>query len=142
VPLGNGALLNGVARVMKEKSPKTKIIAVQAQGASAMVDSWRAGSLISYEHIDTIADGIGVRLPVEQALQDMKGLVDGARLVEEKSILQAMKLLHEHAGLVVEPSGAVGIAALLENKSDFRSQQVAIILCGGNLTQTQMKQWL
>jgi threonine dehydratase len=127
---------------MKEKSPKTKIIAVQAQGASAMVDSWRAGSLISYEHIDTIADGIGVRLPVEQALQDMKGLVDGARLVEEKSILQAMKLLHEHAGLVVEPSGAVGIAALLENKSDFRSQQVAIILCGGNLTQTQMKQWL
>lgn len=142
VPLGNGALLNGVARVMKEKSPKTKIIAVQAQGASAMVDSWRAGSLISYEHIDTIADGIGVRLPVEQALQDMKGLVDGARLVEEKSILQAMKLLHEHAGLVVEPSGAVGIAALLENKSDFRSQQVATILCGGNLTQTQMKQWL
>ncbi|MFN7791791.1 MAG: hypothetical protein ACK5NM_04510 [Cyclobacteriaceae bacterium] len=53
-----------------------------------------------------------------------------------------MKLLHEHAGLVVEPSGAVGIAALLENKSDFRSQQVATILCGGNLTQTQMKQWL
>jgi threonine dehydratase len=127
---------------MKEKSPKTKIIAVQAQGASAMVDSWRAGSLISYEHIDTIADGIGVRLPVEQALQDMKGLVDGARLVEEKSILQAMKLLHENAGLVVEPSGAVGIAALLENKSDFRSQQVATILCGGNLTQAQMKEWL
>jgi threonine dehydratase len=72
----------------------------------------------------------------------MKGLVDGARLVEEKSILQAMKLLHEHTGLIVEPSGAVGIAALLENKSDFRSQQVATILCGGNLTQTQMKEWL
>ncbi|NOS55466.1 MAG: pyridoxal-phosphate dependent enzyme, partial [Cyclobacteriaceae bacterium] len=129
VALGNGALINGVARIMKEKSPFTKIIAVQAKGAPAMVDSWRAGKLISYEHIDTIADGIGVRLPVEQALQDMKGLVDGARLVEEKSILQAMKLLHEHTGLIVEPSGAVGIAALLENKSDFRSQQVATILC-------------
>jgi threonine dehydratase len=142
VALGNGALINGVARIMKEKSPFTKIIAVQAKGAPAMVDSWRAGKLISYEHIDTIADGIGVRLPVEQALQDMKGLVGGARLVEEKSILQAMKLLHEHTGLIVEPSGAVGIAALLENKSDFRSQQVATILCGGNLTQAQMKEWL
>jgi threonine dehydratase len=142
VPLGNGALLNGVARVMKEKSPKTKIIAVQAQGASAMVDSWRAGKLISYEHIETIADGIGVRLPVEQALEDMKGLVDDALLVGEKSIVQAMKLLHEHTGLVVEPSGAVGIAALLENKSDFQSQQVGTILCGGNLTMTQMKEWL
>jgi len=142
VALGNGALLNGVARIMKEKSPSTKIVAVQAKGAPAMVDSWRADKLISYENIETIADGIGVRLPVEQALQDMKGLVDGARLVEEKSILQAMKLLHEHAGLVVEPSGAVGVAALLENKSDFQSQQVATILCGGNLTQAQMKEWL
>jgi threonine dehydratase len=142
VPLGNGALLNGVARVMKEKSPKTKIIAVQAKGAPAMVDSWRAGKLISYEHIETIADGIGVRLPVEQALEDMKGLVDDALLVDEKSIVQAMKLLHQHAGLVVEPSGAVGIAALLENKNDFRSQQVATILCGGNLTGAQMREWL
>lgn len=142
VPLGNGALLNGVARIMKEKSPKTKITAVQAKGASAMVDSWRAGKLVSYECIDTIADGIGVRLPVEQALQDMKQLVDDALLVEEKSILQAMKLLHAHTGLVVEPSGAVGIAALLENKGDFRSQQVATILCGGNLTLAQMKEWL
>jgi threonine dehydratase len=142
VALGNGALLNGVARIMKEKSPSTKIVAVQAKGAPAMVDSWRAGKLISYEHIETIADGIGVRLPVEQALEDMKGLVDDALLVGEKSILQAMKLLHQHAGLVVEPSGAVGIAALLENKNDFRSQQVATILCGGNLTGAQMREWL
>jgi threonine dehydratase len=53
-----------------------------------------------------------------------------------------MKLLDENTGLVVEPSGAVGIAALLEKKSNFQSLQVATILCGGNLTQAQMKEWL
>lgn len=142
VPLGNGALLNGIARVMKEKSPRTKIIAVQAKGASAMVDSWRASKMIYHPQIETIADGIGVRVPVEQALQDMKGWVDDAILVEEKSILAAMKLLHQHTGLVVEPSGAVGIAALLENKADFQSTQVATVLCGGNLTKQQMDDWL
>jgi threonine dehydratase len=72
----------------------------------------------------------------------MNGLVDDALLVDEVSILRAMKLLHENTGLVVEPSGAVGIAALLEKKSNFQSLQVATILCGGNLTQAQMKEWL
>jgi threonine dehydratase len=140
--LGNGAMFNGVARVIKSARPHTRMIAVQAAGAPAMIESWRAGRIISHAHINTIADGIGVRVPVPQALADMHGLVDDALLVGEDSIMQAMRLLHEHAGLVVEPSGAVGIAALLEYPDMFRDQRVGTIVCGGNLTVEQMRAWL
>jgi threonine dehydratase len=142
IPLGNGALFNGIATYFKAKSPLTKLIAVQAQGAPAMLDSWRAKQLVSYEKISTIADGIGVRLPVQQALDDMEDLIDDGSLVHEDSILQAMKLLHQHAGLVVEPSGAVGTAAILENRELFADKTVATIICGSNLTTEQIEQWL
>ncbi|MBI3219466.1 MAG: pyridoxal-phosphate dependent enzyme [Bacteroidetes bacterium] len=142
VPLGNGALLNGVARVVKEKIPTANIVAVQASGAPAMIESWKTNTLVQHEAIQTIADGIGVRVPIAQALNDMKGWVDEGLLVSENSILQAIKLLHQQTGLVIEPSGAVGIAALLENKEKFEGQKIATILCGGNMTEIQMRQWL
>ncbi len=142
IPLGNGALLNGVARVFKEKSPQTKVIAIQAKGAPAMIESWQEKKLISHTTIQTIADGIGVRNPIEQALEDMKGWVDEGILVSEESIVEAMKLLHIHTGLVVEPSGAVGLAAILENRNKFQNKTLATILCGGNLTEEQIKNWL
>ena len=142
VPLGNGALLNGLARIIKERSPKTKMIAVQAAGAPAMVESWQQGKLVAHEKVSTIADGIAVRLPVAQALTDMKELVDDALLVQEQTIIQAMKLLSTKAGILSEPSGAVGVAALLENKKMFTNQTVATIICGSNLTEEQMNTWI
>lgn len=142
VPLGNGAMFNGVARVMRERSPETRMVVVGAAGAPAMVESWRAGRRVVHDRIDTIADGIGVRVPVPQALQDMRGLVDDAILVREDSIVEAMRLLHRHAGVVSEPSGAVGIAAVLEQPEKFRGRLAGTIVCGGNLTPRQMRDWL
>lgn len=139
-PLGNGAMLGGVARIFKAHSPNTKIVAVQAAEASAMVDSWRTGKLIVHEKINTIADGIGVRVPIAEAVEDMQGLVDDAILVREDSLIEAMRLVHRHVGVVAEPSGVVGIAAMLENR--FSQQLAATIICGGNLTAEQMKEWL
>jgi threonine dehydratase len=142
VPLGNGALLNGVATVFKNKSPHTKVVAIQAAGAPAMIESWKERKIITSEKVNTIADGIAVRVPVPVALDDMSNLIDDAILVTEESILKAIKLLHQHAGLVIEPSGAVGIAAILENKNLFHGKTCATILCGGNMTEKQMKEWL
>ena len=142
VALGNGALFNGVATVLKDRLPETKRVVVQSRGAPAMVESWRSGERVVHEEIDTIADGIGVRIPVEQALEDMSDLVDEAVLVDDATILEAMRLVHRHAGLVVEPSAAVGVAALLENRERYRGQTVATILCGGNLTDSQVREWL
>lgn len=142
IPLGNGALFNGIATAMKSKSPTTQLVAVQSVGAPAMIESIESGQLVIHEKIQTIADGIGVRVPIQQALDDMKGLIDKGLLVKEENILEAMKLLHLHAGLVVEPSGAVGIAAILEHQALFAGKRVGVIICGGNLTEEQIKNWL
>lgn len=142
IALGNGALFNGVSTVYKSLRPKTKRIAVQAEGAPAMAESWKSGMLVSYPHIHTIADGIGVRLPIQEAVNDMRSLADDVITVREHSIIEAMNLLHEHAGIVVEPSGAVGIAAILEDRPRFEGMRVATIICGGNLTESQRKAWL
>jgi threonine dehydratase len=141
VPLGNGALLTGVARVMKARSPHTKMIAVQAAGAPAMVESLRAGRTIERDGSGTIADGVAVRVPIDEALRDLDGLVDESILVQETAILEAMRLVHRHAGVVTEPSGALGVAALAGNGS-FRNQTVGTILCGGNVTDEQLSTWI
>jgi len=142
IPLGNGGLFAGVAQVLRARLPGTRRIAVQAAGAPAMVESWRAGRVVAHEQLTTIADGIGVRVPIPEILDDLRDLIDDAILVRDETILRAMRLVHQHAGLVVEPSGAVGIAALLEDPARFREQHVATILCGGNLTPEQMRDWL
>ena len=141
IPLGNGAMLNGMARYAKAHS-SASVIAVQASGAPAMLESWRAGRLIEHQRIETIADGIGVRVPIREALADMNGLVDDGLTVAEDSIIKAMKLIHQHVGVISEPSGAVGVAALLEHPQRFTDQRVATVICGGNLTPEQMRLWL
>jgi len=142
VPLGNGALLAGVARWVRAHQPSTQIIGVSASGAPAMERSWRSGRIERFEQISTIADGIGVRVPVPEALADLADLIDDIVLVEDETMLAAMRLAHQELGLVLEPSGAVGLAALLADRARFRGRLVSTILCGGNLTPEQMRQWL
>ncbi len=142
IALGNGAMINGIGSIVKERSPRTRIVAVQAAGAPAMVESWQKKTVVTHERTDTIADGIAVRIPVRQALQDMEGIVDDAVLVQEESIIKAMKLLHVHVGVVAEPSAAVGLAALLENPAAYARKTIATIICGGNMTQEQLHTWL
>ncbi len=141
VPVGNGALINGIGRAYKDSASAARIIGVQAQGAPAMIESWRARRKVSHASMNTIADGIGVRLPVEEALEDLYPVMDDGVLVSEAGILQAMQLLFHVAGVVVEPSGAVAVAALLEHQR-FQSMKVGVILCGSNLTHQQMEEWL
>lgn len=142
VPLGNGALLAGVGTAARSLRPDLKIIAVQAAGAPAMAESLTQGRCITHDSIATIADGIGVRIPILEMLAALPGLYDDILLVREESILRGMRLLHEHAGVVAEPSAAVGIAGLIENRERFGGARAATIVCGGNLTPQQMRDWL
>jgi threonine dehydratase len=142
IPLGNGAMLAGMATVVKARLPETRVVAVAATGAPAMVESLQSGRMVTHERIDTIADGIGVRLPVPEALADLTGLVDDFILVPDAQIVEAMGLLHRHAGIVAEPSGAVGLAGLMQEPARFRGQTVGTVICGGNLTPDQMRAWL
>lgn len=142
IPLGNGAMLAGMATVIKARLPETRVIAVAASGAPAMVESLQTGQMVTHERIDTIADGIGVRLPVPEALHDLSGLVDDFILVPDDRIVQAMRLLHRHAGVVAEPSGAVGLAGVMQEPARFGGKTVGTVICGGNLTPGQMREWL
>jgi threonine dehydratase len=142
IALGNGALLTGIAKVFKEYAPATRIIAVQAEGAPAMIHSWKNGTTINYPEVHTIADGIAVRVPVPMVLADMQGLVDEGFLVKEEKIIQAMQLLYRNEGLVAEPSAVVGIATLLQYPEIFKDQTIVTIICGANMTEDQIKSWL
>ncbi|MGL4240625.1 MAG: threonine ammonia-lyase [Beijerinckiaceae bacterium] len=142
VPLGNGALLTGVARWAKAARPNLQVIGVQAAGADAMEKSWRSGSLVFPPSIATIADGIGVRVPIAQAVEDMRGIVDDVVLVDDRDIVQAMRLLFGKAGLLIEPAGAVGVAAILADPARWKGLRAATILCGSNLTEGQIREWL
>ncbi len=133
IPLGNGAMLNGMARWFRAASPATRVVGVCSAGADAMEKSWRSGDIVERERVDTLADGIAVRLPIPEAVADMRGQVDEVLLVSDERVVEAMKLLFEHAGLLTEPSGAVGVAAILAHRSLFAGQRVATVICGGNL---------
>jgi threonine dehydratase len=127
VPLGNGALITGMARWIKHVAPDVRVV-----GVSSVTE--RASA-------NTIADGIAVRTPVPEALEDMKGLVDDVVLVSEDGLVHAMKMMFDRAGLVIEPAGIAGVAAVLEHQH-LRSERLATILCGSNLTSEQINTWL
>jgi len=141
-PYGNGALLTGIARWAKAAHPGIEVIGVQASGADAMEKSWRTGTLLFPPSVSTIADGIGVRVPIKEAVDDMSGIVDDVLLVEDADIISAMRLLFRTAGLLAEPSGAAGIAAIQTHPNRFRGRRVATVICGSNLTEEQVKAWL
>lgn len=135
VPLGNGALLNGMARWIKAAAPATLVIGVCAAGAPAMERSWRRGPgcpVVETERADTIADGVAVRVPIPEAVADMHGLVDDVLLVEDEVTREAMRLVEAHAGLILEPAGALGVAAVLSEPERFLGLSLATVLCGGN----------
>ena len=142
VPLGNGALVNGMGTWLKRATPAPIVIAVCPAGAPAMEMSWRAGRPVSTPAIDTIADGIAVRVPVPEALEIMRKTVDDVMLVADAEMVQAMRLLYIDAGLVVEPAGAAGIAALAQRRDEFAGKRVAVTLTGGNVTEDQLRKFL
>ncbi len=141
VPLGDGALLGGVARWVKAHKPFTQMIGVCTSGAPAMERSWRAGQVQEITAA-TIADGIAVQRPFPEALSDILALADDILLVDDQMLVTAMRLAHQSLGVVLEPAGAAGLAAVLTYHERFKGQLVATILTGGNMTLEHMRQWL
>ena len=134
VPLGNGALIGGVARWMKHASPRTKIIGVCAAAAPSMQQSWERGRVIETETESTIADGIGVRVPIPEAVGDTLALVDQMALVGDGAMRRAVREAFHGLGLLLESSSAAGLAALHLYATQLKGQRVAVILTGGNVS--------
>lgn len=142
VPLGNGALITGMGAWTKYRAPSTRVFGVVARSAPSMALSWRAAAPVATDSAATIADGIAVREPVPEVLDDLRATVDDVLLVEDATFVRAMRLVFGSLGLIVEPAGVAGLAALLEYPDRFRGARVATPLCGGNVTAEQGAQWL
>ncbi len=134
VPLGDGALVTGIAAWMRHASPRTRIIGVVAEGANAMELSWRANKVVSIERVDTIADGIAVRVPVATAVGDVRQAVDDVMHVSDREMIDGMRVLFRDAGLIVEPAGAAGMAAAKKARNELAGTRTAVIVTGGNIS--------
>lgn len=142
LPLGNGALATGVGAWFKHASPQTRVVAVAVNGAPSMALSWRAQKVIETTTVDTIADGLAVRVPVPYALDTMDGTVDAVTEVDDGDLIAAMRLVHRHLGMVVEPAGVAGIAAILADPDKWAGRAVGTVLCGANIDQARAPEWL
>jgi threonine dehydratase len=142
IALGGGALATGVGHVLKALAPEVEVICVQPLGAPAMTYSWRQRRVVVTEFANTIADGVAGRRPIPAVLDDLLLVADDTILVQESSIVAGMRMLLHRAGLVVEPSAALGIAALLEDRERFSGRHVVTIVCGSNVDVDAYHRWV
>ena len=131
VPMGSGSLASGVAAGIRERHPRVRIIAVQSSGSPAMVESFHARRAIE-RPAQTIADGLICRVPAQLALDGLIRSVDDAVVVTDENLLQAARAMALGAHVLVEPSGAAGLAAAMQ--ADVRGKNVVVIATGANIT--------
>lgn len=132
VPVGGGGLISGVAAALRALRPAIRIIGIEAEGAAGMRASMDAGHVVTLDSIATIADGIAVKAPSALTLAHVEALVDEVVTVTDDQIAQALLVLLERVKAVVEPAGAVGLAALLAGKI-AGTGPVLTVLSGGNV---------
>jgi threonine dehydratase len=137
-----GALATGVGHVIKTLAPDVEVICIQPAGAPAMTHSWHQRRVVTTDSTNTIADGVAGRRPIPAVLNDLLLVADDAVLAQEASIITGMRMLLDHAGLVVEPSAALGIAAILEDRDRFAGRHVVTIVCGSNVDIDAYHRWV
>lgn len=132
VPVGGGGLISGVATALAHSRRDVRVIGVEAEGAAAMRDSLLAKRCVRLDRVSTMADGIAVRSVSDLTLSHVQAYVDEIVTVTEEEISRALLLLLERAKAVVEPAGAVALAAILAGKVPGTNPALAI-LSGGNV---------
>jgi threonine dehydratase len=131
-PVGGGGLLGGTAISTKYLLPECKVIAAEPGGADDAFRSFQAKKIIPSVNPKTIADGLLTSLG-ERNFAIISEKVDDIVTVSEQNIVEAMRMIWERMKIIIEPSSAVPLAAILEGKVDIQNKKVGIILSGGNL---------
>ncbi|MGH2752908.1 MAG: threonine ammonia-lyase [Actinomycetota bacterium] len=132
VPIGGGGLISGISAAMRALSPSTRIVGVQAAGAAAFPPSLEKGAPVKLTSMSTIADGIAANAPGELTLAHVSQLVDEVVTVSDDAIAQALVMTAERMKLVLEPSGAAGVAAVM-GRIGHVEPPVVVVLSGGNI---------
>ncbi len=132
VPVGGGGLLSGTALALTRLSPRTQLIGCEPEGADDAYRSFLQGEIIPSINPLTIADGLLTSLG-ERNFAIIREQVDQIVTVSEDSIIAAMRMVWERMKIIIEPSSAVPLGAILEGKIDLRNQRVGILISGGNV---------
>lgn len=141
VPMGDTALIRGIAAAAKQIAPQVRIIGVQAVRAPAYYLSWKAGKVVSTETCDTIADGLATRTPEAANVSDLKRLVGDVVLVSDEEMLRAIETLLVEEHVVAEPAGAASTAALLKSSDGYGDFPV-LLVSGANISREVLKRAL
>ncbi|MFX1496236.1 MAG: threonine/serine dehydratase [Promethearchaeota archaeon] len=131
-PLGGGGLLSGTAIASKGLDTNIKVIGVEPSMADDALRSIKAGHIIASNYPNTIADGLRTSL-CERTFKIIQSNVDEIVTVSEKEIINGMRFLWERMKIIVEPSGAVPVAALMTKKINVEGKKVGVIISGGNI---------
>ncbi len=131
-PVGGGGLLAGTALAVKYLSPNTKVIAAEPEGANDAFRSFKAKKKLNNEKVNTICDGLLTNLG-DLNYEIMMKLVNDVITVSDDQIIEAMRLIWERMKIIIEPSCAVPLAVVLNNRELFKGKKVGIILSGGNV---------
>ena len=131
-PVGGGGLLSGTSISVKALSPNTLVIAGEPKGADDAFKSLQKGGIVPSVNPKTIADGLLTSLGI-LTFEIIRSNVSEIITVSEESIISAMKLIWERMKIIIEPSSAVPVAVILDNKDKFAGKRVGIILSGGNV---------
>jgi threonine dehydratase len=138
VPMGDTALIRGVAAAVKQIAPSVKIIGVQADRAPSYFRSWKENRVVGTETCDTIADGLATRTPDAANVSEIRKLVDDVALVSEDAMLRAIEILLAEEHVLAEPAGAASTAALLSAGTDF-GENVVLVVSGANISRDVLR---
>jgi threonine dehydratase len=141
VPIGDSALIRGIASTARHLRPNVRIIGVVAERAPAYYLSWIKGIPVTTDTCDTIADGLATRTPVRENVRAIRELVDDVRLVSEKQMLNAIHHLWTNERIMAEPAGAATTAAWLNSSSAAKGSE-ALLVTGANISEPVLRQAL
>ncbi|MCW5966876.1 MAG: threo-3-hydroxy-L-aspartate ammonia-lyase [Blastocatellales bacterium] len=142
VPTSGSGLLAGSAVAVRTLRPGARVYGVEPEEGNDTLLSLRRGERITIEVPRTIADGLQVTTPGELTFPIVRELVEDILLVSDREIIDAMRFMLERMKIVVEPSGAVGAAAVRSRKTDFAGRRVGVILSGGNVDMEKLSAYL
>ena len=132
IPVGGGGLASGTGTYFKTLSPHTKLIGLEPEGAPAMYESLKKGYPVTLGHIDRFVDGAAVKRVGDLTFSICREVLDDVRLVAEGKICTTILQLYNEDAIVVEPAGAMSIAALDDFAGEIKGKTVVCIISGGN----------
>jgi len=140
VPMGDTALIRGVASEAKRRHPAVRIVGVQAAQAPSYFRSWHEDRVVTTETCDTIADGLATCVPLEPNVRAIRELVDEVTLVSEDELLKGVSALLFDEHVVAEAAGAAPVAAFLQNSTAYEGCIVVLVVSGSNIPHELLRQ--